>query len=440
VRVLVLTDLYPPHFLGGYELKCKLHVEELNHRGYDIHVLTSRWKAGSGTGDGNVHRLLCFVRFNKDLRPEANFPDPLRLSRRYNQLKWAFDCRRNYSMTHNLVKDLKPELIFVWNMSNVGISPVLAAQDQQLPTVFRLGDYWLADLKYQLCLQPNSLRRRYQAAILGLRDFDRLDLSHLLVVSHAVKRRYVELGFPAQNITVIPNGVPSHIIISTDDLATLPLDRHQLRVVLVGRLDPKKGVHIAIAAVAKLVREMNCRNVYLDIIGTGPKEYMRQLRDTSSALGIDDRVKFIGFVEHQQLLERFLEYSAVLIPSLWEEPLAGTIAEAMARGLPVIATNRGGSPEIISDGENGLLVRPGDPVMLANALKRLIRDPNLARKIRYRALRTVREKYTHERLVDQIEEHLQVALQRPSFVPAVRNWSATTNYRRCDSAPVVERE
>ena len=61
-------------------------------------------------------------------------------------------------------------------------------------------------------------------------------------------------------------------------------------------------------------------------------------------LGLNAYVEFIGFVEHELVLARFLEYSAVLIPSLWEEPLSGTIAEAMARGLPVIATDRGRQP------------------------------------------------------------------------------------------------
>lgn len=414
MRILVLTDLYPPHFLGGYELKCKLHVKEMVQRGHDVHILTSRWKAGKGTSDGHVRRRLHFSPFNESLRFRRGTPDPLRLSRRCDQLRWAFDCRRNYGLTRDFVTALKPDLVFVWNMEDVGISPVLAVQDRQIPTVFRLGDYWLADLKYDLCLCPDPLRRRYQAAIVGLRDFDRLDLSHMLVVSRALMRRYVELGFPEQNITVIPNGVPSRILLDDDDLANLPRDGDQVRLVQLGRLDPKKGVHIAIEALAKLVKDMGHADVRLDIVGTGSQGYTLRLRDLRSDLGLDEHVKFVGFVEHQQLLERLPEYSAALIPSLWEEPLAGAIAEAMARGVPAIATDRGGSPEIISDGENGLLVPPGDPVMLACAVERLIYNPDLAQKIRFAALKTVRESYTHERLVDRIEEHLHTALLQAS--------------------------
>lgn len=417
MRILVLTDLYPPHFLGGYELKCQLHVEELTRRGHDVHVLTSRWRAGKGTSDGNVHRLLHFSPFNENLRRKGGIPGPLRLCRRYNQLEWAFGCRRNYSVTHRLVTALKPELAFIWNMGDVGISPVLAAQDQRIPTVFRLGDYWLADLKYELCLQPSPIRRRYRAAILGLRHFDRLDLGHMLVVSRALMEKYAKLGFPEQSITVIPNGVPSHLILHPDDLPCLPLDTEQIRLVQVGRLAPEKGVHVAIEALAELVREVGFNNVHLDVIGTGPEEYVLQLRDMSSSLGLDDHVEFLGFLEHRQVLECLVQYGAVLIPSLWEEPLAGMIAEAMARGVPVIATYRGGSPEIISDGENGLLVPPGDPVMLANAVERLIQDPGLAQRIRYAGLKTVRERYTHERLVDRVEEHLQMALQQVAPAP-----------------------
>ena len=420
MRILILSNLYPPHFLGGYELKCRLHAEELGNRGHEVFVLTSTWKVVKDTIEDGVHRLLHFQPIYLSLGTEKRLPDPLRLCRRYNQLKWAYACRRNYSITQRVVALLKPDIAYIWGMGYVSISPVLAAQEQGVPTVFRLDDYWLANLKADLCLEPNPLKRRYRAAIVGLRDLTRVDLSHMLVVSRWVMQRYVEVGFPEQNITVIPEGVPSRIILDVGDLPSLSKkDGDTVNLVFVGRLVPDKGPHVAIEALAYLVGQIGLRNIHLDIIGSGQSQYVKQLQDMTAALGLDNYVSFGGFLEHAQVLERFAGYDAVLIPSLWAEPLAGTIAEAMARGLPVIATDRGGTPEIISDGENGLLVPPDEPMMLASAVKRLVQDPALAQRIRRAALETVRDNYTHERIVDQTEEYLLRVMQQAD--PTLRN-------------------
>ncbi len=409
MKILILTNLYPPHFLGGYELKCSLHAEQLRDKGHEVYVLTSCWKAEADKVTDGVYRLLKFNTFEEPPSRKGSPLDPFRLSRRYQQLRWALACRKNYSITRKFVVDLKPDVGFIWNMGEIGITPILAIQKQKIPLVFRLGDYWLADLKYTLCLQPNQLRRIYNAAILGLYDFSELDLSRLLVVSRALMQHYVALGFPEQTITVIPNGVPAKFILHAFDLNGHLSAHAKINLVQVNRIDPKKGVHIAIQALAKLVNEKGYSNLHLDIIGKGSNPYTQQLKTLCASLGLNAHISFIGFLEHQHLLERLPDYTAMVLPSLWEEPLAGVIAESMARGVPVIASHCGGSTEIISHGENGLLVPPGDPNKLADAIEQLIQDPALVQKIRYAGLETVREHYTHEPLMDQIESQLQEA-------------------------------
>lgn len=418
MRILIMTHLYPPHFLGGYELKCRLHAEELARRGHDVFVLTSRWNVGKDTIEDNVYRLLKFQPVFLSLGAGKEVPDPLRLRRRYNQFKWAFACRKNYDVAQRIVNLLKPEIAYVWGMAWVSINPVLAAQDQGIPTVYRLDDYWLADLRADLCLEANPLKRRYRAAVIGLRDFASVEVNHMLVVSRSVMHRYLEVGFPEQSITVIPEGVPSRIILDIDHSPDLSnRDEGRVDLVFAGRLIPDKGPDIAIEALATLRGQMGHRNVHLDIIGTGPNQYVKQLQEMTASLGLNDHVSFLGFLEHSQVLGRFSGYDALLVPSRWAEPLAGNIAEAMARRLPVIATDRGGTSEIISDGENGLIVRAGQPAMIADAVKRLVLEPALAQKIRRAALRTVRDSYTHERILDQIEAYLQTVTQQGDRAP-----------------------
>jgi glycogen(starch) synthase len=407
VKILIFSDLYPPYYLGGYELRCKAYVDDLIARGHQIQVLTSRWKAGRGTSEGHVHRLLHFNPFNLNLLDHKPPPDLLGITRRVKQLQWAVETRLNYRIARQVIQAVNPDLVFAWNMGSIGLGPLVAARDEQHVVVFRLGDYWLADLKYELCLEPSVFRRKYQAFIRGVGDFSTLNFDHQIVVSNAVKQRHLEVGFDESAITVIPNGVRAAFVLSPEDLARTPPNGRKLRLVYAGRLVSTKGVHIAIEALATLIHDRGYRDVCLDIIGKGDPDYVTHLHTLVTSLHLDDRVEFLGYLANQQVLERFSTwYDALLLPALWQEPLGGTALEAMARGLPVITTDHGGVAEYISDAENGLLVRAGDPVELAGAVARLAEDPALWQRIRAAGLVTVREGYTHEHLVDCFEDYL----------------------------------
>jgi glycogen synthase len=407
MRIMILSDLYPPYFIGGYELKCKLQTEELAKRGHELFVLASAWQVGQGKVDGNVYRLLRYDDF-----VHGGFTQSSSLVKRLKQWRWVLDWRKNYAVARETAAALRPDLVYIWHMANACISPILAMQDLGLPTVFQMCDYSYAQLKAHFCLERNPIKRKYRAVIGGGRDFGRVDFSHILVVSRAVMRYYVQRGFSERSFTVLPQGVPDSMILKAVDLPNRSPVEDRLRLLFVGRLVPNKGTHVAIEAVQHLIREAVYGGTRLDIIGTGPEEYVDRLYAMTTASGLQKNVNFVGFLEHEQVLARFGEYDAVLIPSLWEEPLSGTIAEAMARGLPVITTDRGGAREVIADGENGLVVPAGDPAALAEAIRTLARDPHLCGKIRLAALNTVRNGFSNERIVDQVEEYFQRVLQQ----------------------------
>jgi glycosyltransferase involved in cell wall biosynthesis len=161
---------------------------------------------------------------------------------------------------------------------------------------------------------------------------------------------------------------------------------------------------------SNLVGELDVPQARLDIIGTGSKEYEAQLREMARSLRLEDKILFVGHVEHHLLLERYTQYDALLFTSRWAEPFSRVVIEAMARGLPVIATPCGGTAEVISDGENGLLVPPDEPMMLAEAIKRLIENPDLTQRLRCAALKTLREHHDQDRLIGRVERHLQAAI------------------------------
>ena len=222
MKILILTDLYPPYFDGGYELNCKNSVEELLKRGHEIAVLTSRWGIERGVVEGNVYRLLNEDRSLRDSPVAKHFGDPWRLRRRLRQVRRALALSRNYGIARAVAAKLHPDVAFVWNTQHISPSAVLAVQDQRVPTVFRLEDYGLARLGTDLCLEPNQLKKRYRQLFVGL-GFNRLNTSHLLVASQTLGKRYVQAGFPIDSVAVIPEGVPSSLLRGTHELSDLPL-------------------------------------------------------------------------------------------------------------------------------------------------------------------------------------------------------------------------
>jgi glycosyltransferase involved in cell wall biosynthesis len=415
MKILILTDLYPPYFQGGYEVNCYNNVQELLKRGHEIFILTSRWGIERPRVEGNIYRLLNYDRFLLGSQPRQQTYGPWRIRRRWNQLERALSLGKNYRIAQSLMKSLRPDAVFVWNTEHISVRPALAGQDQQIPIIFRVEDYGLARLRTELCYESNPVKRRYREAIAGLR-FCRFNPNHLLVTSNGLKQCYVQAGFSANNIQVIPEGVPSSLLVQESDLSFLPKDSQaaEIRLLFAGRLVKEKGPDVAIQALACLLGKYPMCHARLDIIGAGADSYLAELKTMVHALGLVSQVTFVGKMDHEQLLEHYERYHALLFTSRWAEPFGVTVLEAMARGLPVVATNRGGPAEVISDGENGLLVTSDDPKILAEEVKHLVQKPELAQKIRYTALRIVREKYVLERIVDQVESILGMACrQRP---------------------------
>ena len=406
MKLLMISNFYPPYFKGGYELRCRLHAKELARRGHEVVILTSMWKAENKVVEDGIYRLLYLKEAVQDMALL-----PFAIQRRIGQLKWALACRKNYRITTDIVKDFNPDAAYIWNMEDISIAPVLAVQDNSIPTVFRVNDYWLHRLRVEIGLEPNPLKRRFRAAIVGIRNWADVQFDDMLVLSNWVKQRYLEVGFAEETMTVVLGGVPASSVLEPDELQELTID-DEVRLVYAGRLVPEKGVNVALEAVAHLIKQDGRHTIHLDIIGTGPDDYVRELNDLVKKLGIEDHTEFVGFVQHQEVLKRFTTYHAALVPSLWEEPLGSAQTQAMARGLPVIASDRGGIPETISDGETGFLVPANDPQALAAAIKYVIENPEHVREIRHAALKTVRERLTIHHEVDHAEAHLLTASRR----------------------------
>lgn len=203
--------------------------------------------------------------------------------------------------------------------------------------------------------------------------------------------RHAHLGL---RTTVIPNGVANM------DRAQFPcppeIDKGQFNVALVGRLDIVKGPHTAIEAVAS--KHMP-EGIHLYIMGTGPCEM--ELRALAKARGIANRVHILGF--RRNVYDYLAHCDVLLMPSV-HEGLPYTLLEAMALGIPIIASRVGGLVEVIQDGNTGLLISPQDPKALAEAICRLHAEPGVCFQLGDQARRLQQAKYSLEAMAERYLE------------------------------------
>jgi glycosyltransferase involved in cell wall biosynthesis len=242
-----------------------------------------------------------------------------------------------------------------------------------------------------------------QAVEQEVRSFP-LRFEHVLTVSQAIRQDLARhAGIPPENMRVVYNGVETDRF--TSEASKEPPDG-RLELLYAGSLAPHKGVHTALNAMALLADRPGLQGVRLTAVGSGHPDYEARLRRQVAENHLEDRVTFVPRQERSQMPALMRRFDALVFPSVWQEPLARTVQEAMASGLVVIGTLTGGTPEILSEGETGLTFAPGDAAGLADQIERLHHSPELYARLRANARRIVLEKFDLERMIDEIEDRL----------------------------------
>lgn len=212
--------------------------------------------------------------------------------------------------------------------------------------------------------------------------------THVIVNSRALRREL--FGDDAKSVTIIPNGVAIENT-SVDRMAERSGEIHgetAPRTAIIGRLNPRKGIPIYLAALAPVIqRYPNSRHF---IVGDGHPEYVGFLHREAQRLGVFEHVVFTGF---QVDIRPLLAELDVLVNASYQEPFGRTLIEAMAAAVPVIATRSGGPEEIIEDGHSGLLVDINDSKALAEGILLLLDDHNAAERLGKTGQERVREHF-----------------------------------------------
>jgi len=206
------------------------------------------------------------------------------------------------------------------------------------------------------------------------------------------------LGVPRARITVVPSGVNSaHFV--PDGPAALRADRP--RVITAGRLVPRKGFQDVIRAM-RWVPGAECL-----VVGgppgraVGKDPFGRQLLEISRNAGVADRVRLVGAVPREEM-PAWYRSADLMVTAPWYEPFGLTPLEAMACGVPVVATAVGGLVDTVVDGVTGELVRPRDPAGLGQTVQRLLADPGRRLRLGAAARDRARTRYSWQRAAEQL--------------------------------------
>ena len=245
--------------------------------------------------------------------------------------------------------------------------------------------------------KEKTLWRRIQKPIISLIISPLLD--RFVTVSYALKSR-ITAYVPEAKVTVIHNAIPD---IQHTNSAKSRGANSDYCVLFLGRLDKIKGVDILLDAFE--IFHSQVQNSKLLIAGSGPLE--QELTQMVAAKKLAQVVEFCGFVWGDDRWPLVNAADVAVVPSVFPDPFPTIVLEIAANSkTPMIASNVGGIPEMIEHGESGLLVVPGDPSALCNALLRLYRNPALGTRLAENAHKSTTTEFTWEVVTSQYESLL----------------------------------
>ncbi len=406
MRILILTNLYPPHIIGGYELICQEQAEYLQTAGHQVTMLTSYYGLDKPTVEGNVHRILCDIgrrqKRNKKMFGfiSKHFPD------------------NDIQIVKSFIARYKPDLLYIFTLDRLTLFLLPYLLTLSLPKVYFVSDYWIhintneldERLTYWSTVSKNKFKQIFKnlfakMTIKNLRyDKNRLSSEKIIFTSYHLLESYKRQGLPFINYQIIYNSI------NTAQYPAVPQnpDKKIIKFLYAGQVMDHKGVHTIIEAVHRLGEILNLPQVKCTIVGNSTNQnYVTYLRKLVADFHLQDDVTFQPAVKREQLIQFYHDTDIFIFPSIWEEPFSLTLLEAMACGLPVIGTTTGGSKEILKNKENCLVFPAGNSDALSQAMVELINDKQLRTKIAANARNVVLEGFDKQKKFKEIQQFLE---------------------------------
>lgn len=434
MRILVVSNLYPPHYLGGYELRCAQIVEALAARGHEIRVLTSDHRVAKfdesprgrdhesdepdEAGSPLVERRLCH--FGLDAPPTGMLYSLPRIRRQ------AEDA----CIFAEVLREFRPDIVNWWNLEGLTKVILPIPGSNHIPEVHCVDDGWMireygrnAVNEYpnwygfwQEGFGPGVLKILTRRLVQPWRGrLERKGIptrppgyvpQHVCFISEFRRYEHVASGLEFGTTEVIYGGVREESFRS--QRAREDFSGDPLKVLYASFLEPTRGLHTVIEAIGLLPESLQGR-IELTVVASGPatpNRYVAEVRSRIAELNLDDRVTFLGRLSHDQMPEVYKRHHLFLLVSTLPEGLPMTMLEAMSAGCAVLTTASGGAFEL-ADRVGCPIVPKDHPPALSRWLARFIRSREDLHDLALRGPEVVRRDFTFERMVDRTASTLE---------------------------------
>jgi glycosyltransferase involved in cell wall biosynthesis len=330
MKLVILVNLFPPTWLAGTEIATYYMAEHLAQRGHEVHVITS---LDEGLPEESYEKGFYIHRLP---RTKIRFAGAF--------IFWADIVRT--------IRKVSPDIVHAQSLG-IGVPALLSKKILKFPyAVWGQGsDVYLPD--WFTKLTSKTIIKNADSAIALTEDMKR-----------AMQAMY------DRDIAIVPNGIDLKEYTSERPMQNVggPIKR----ILFVGRLHPVKGVQYLLQAMQMVHEEVP--GAKLILVGDG--EERESLEKLTDSLGIRECVEFVGGVPHEKIPDYMHHADVFVLPSL-SESFGIVNLEAMACGLPIVATRVGGIPDIIEDGANGYLVDTKNQEQIAEVLLKLLQDEQL---------------------------------------------------------------
>jgi glycosyltransferase involved in cell wall biosynthesis len=362
MKIAILTDQFPPKKQAGTEMATYFMAVHLAQRGHIVHVITP---LDEGLPDESQEKGFYIHRI------------PLIKIRIFGAFFYWYTVLRT-------IRKIDPDLVHVQSLVS-GMPALISKKLLKIPYAVWAQGSDVYDPKGFIKLTSRMVIKNADTAIALTNDMKR-----------------VMQDIYDRDIAVVPNGI--NIAELSDDPGRKDGAVHGGRILFAGRLTPVKGVQYLIRAMKRV--HDTIPDARLIIIGDGRERGM--LEALSIELGIQKYVQFGGKVPHEKVLSFMHQADVFVLPSL-SEGFPMVIIEAMACGLPIVASRVGGMPEIITNNTNGYLVEAKDSETIADNIILLLQDEKLRKTISDNNKQLVR-KYTWENVITELEKIYELSI------------------------------
>lgn len=430
MKILIVSNLYPPHYVGGYELRCSQVAEYLHGAGHDVRVLTSSARLpGESNASSNpivannsairVHRWLRY--YTWDHETSGRFYN---LAMGKEQLVQA----RRFS---KLLDEFQPDIVNWWNLEGLTKAILPIPLTRGIPDVHWIEDmwnireygrqgenehlswfnFWRGDwgpqfsrpfLRRTLALWERAVQRE------GIPTRHFLNQPrHVCFVSEFMRFEHLTAGLVFPSSEVIYGGIsPGRFYMQR---AAADFQSGTLRFLYAGYVEPNRGLHTIIEALGLLSQNIRER-IELSVANSGlerPEPYVEDIKRRIERLGLTKAVKFLGKIPHEEMPLVYQGHDVLVFASTRKEGLPMTMLEAMCAGCAVITTGSGGAIEIADIAS--LPIFPKDhPVALSRLMARLVRDRELVFQTAMRGQQEVLRNFTFPRTMANLIQTFRV--------------------------------